>query len=731
MAKFIKLPSELKDLKITAVISESGDLKLYKAVKSDFNGNQIDVKLYVIGISDESYTDDNIAFMRDEAEFLQSVSSMGNRFNYIDVYFDNNDIKQHAELYIVTEQLMSLSELLKTTNFDEKKIVDFGIQMSGILEALESKNIYHGNVSPDNIFVTKDGVYKLGGFSDFESRITDLSFIAPEIYRKEDADLTTDIYSLGLIMYTMCNNDRLPYQANGVSTKEASEKRFELGDFNAPENGSRELKSVIMIACKSENKHRWKNAENISNALLSIKDSIDKNIKIQDMKSDVSAVSVSNENVNGDFEEYEYEDFVDEADEAFAEEKQNTTNADFAETDSINNVAQDSLVDEVIDTTDKADELSETNLQSEDISDEINDATNIKQVASENSEIADDNIFDSFEVKEKNNIKTEFNEKDYGNYFEDEQHKDVTSENVLNPLSDNVEKDFKDENFSVFDTDGSTDDSEYNNDDEYDVLDKKSGNKKNVAIVVICVVIILAALGFIGYCVINGFGNTESTDNTIASTETVEISTTLPATTVIPTTTAEATTVSKNINVTAVVGYGYSYAKELLEADGFDVEIYYYDYSSEYSEGYVISQYPEANESVEKGSVVYLVISLGEEYVEETTAAVTENVKANESSNSSVEKNNTYIFANSNSAYLSESEVKALSREQLNIALNEIYARHGRIFTNSTLSEYFNSQSWYTPQYSPSEFDAKVEFNEYEQANLQLMIKVQEEKGYR
>ncbi len=723
MSKFIKLPARLKDLKITDVISDIGDVKKYKAVKKDFKGTEVNVVLYTVCVSDENYTEKNVTFIRDEAEFLQNVASSGNKFNYLDIYFDDNSSKKQAELYIITEELKTLSEILGKKAFNEGDIIDFGIQMSGILEALEVKNIYHGNVSPDNIFVTSDGKYKLGGFSDFESRITDLSYIAPEIYRKEDADFTTDIYSLGLIMYIMCNNGRLPYQTDGISAKEASEKRFSAGDFSAPENGSRELKSIIMIACKSENKHRWKNAENITNALLSIKDSSVQNQPNNESENISSLVAAPTDFDNNDFDSYDYDDFTEEKPEE-----------DFVEETSADNVTQNTTDNvSVAVNENKTENDNIMNMPQDEDDSEINNIS-VPVVSSQqetkNEEITDSDIFDNFESKGKNALKTDFDVKDYGSYFEDDS-ADTVTENTEKSTEDKSTSELKssDENFSVFDTDGSSNENISDFDDNIQ-LEEKTKSKRNVALIVICIIVILAALGFIAYCIINSLGNPQNKPSgTPATTSAATTAATAPITT-IPATTAEPTTISNNKDVVPVVGYGYSYGKELLEAEGFTVEISYYDYSSEYPEGYIISQTPEGNAKAEKGSVVSLVISLGEE-VAETEEPATEEQKTTDKNNSSSAQNNTYVFANSDSAYLSRSEVEALSRDQLNIALNEIYARHGRIFLNSTLSEYFNSQSWYTPKYSPSEFDANVEFNEYEQANLELMIDVQEEKGYR
>ena len=82
-----------------------------------------------------------------------------------------------------------------------------------------------------------------------------------------------------------------------------------------------------------------------------------------------------------------------------------------------------------------------------------------------------------------------------------------------------------------------------------------------------------------------------------------------------------------------------------------------------------------------------------------------------------------YIFPDSDSTYLTEEQVAALTPEQLRLARNEIYARHGRIFQDETLAAYFGSKSWYQPLYDAESFDALGDsiLNEYEIANRDLI----------
>ncbi len=56
----------------------------------------------------------------------------------------------------------------------------------------------------------------------------------------------------------------------------------------------------------------------------------------------------------------------------------------------------------------------------------------------------------------------------------------------------------------------------------------------------------------------------------------------------------------------------------------------------------------------------------------------------------------------------------------IHLAKNEIYARHGYIFTNEDLYNYFMGCIWYSPVCSGADFSEDV-FNEYEKANLEIL----------
>ncbi|MBR4719327.1 MAG: YARHG domain-containing protein [Lachnospiraceae bacterium] len=90
-----------------------------------------------------------------------------------------------------------------------------------------------------------------------------------------------------------------------------------------------------------------------------------------------------------------------------------------------------------------------------------------------------------------------------------------------------------------------------------------------------------------------------------------------------------------------------------------------------------------------------------------------------------------YVLADSDTKVLDKSSLKNLSDEDLRLAINEIYARHGRKFKSSELQDYFNDKSWYTPRYEPDEFDKKQNdlLNEVELKNLKTLTQIRSERG--
>ena len=64
-----------------------------------------------------------------------------------------------------------------------------------------------------------------------------------------------------------------------------------------------------------------------------------------------------------------------------------------------------------------------------------------------------------------------------------------------------------------------------------------------------------------------------------------------------------------------------------------------------------------------------------------------------------------------------------ITDEEIRIARNEIYARHGRRFNDSELQEYFDSLSWYYGYIEPEDFVETEELSKLERKNARFLAK--------
>ncbi len=91
--------------------------------------------------------------------------------------------------------------------------------------------------------------------------------------------------------------------------------------------------------------------------------------------------------------------------------------------------------------------------------------------------------------------------------------------------------------------------------------------------------------------------------------------------------------------------------------------------------------------------------------------------------------NNYYLFPSSSTLITSE-DLEGMTRSETYMLINEIYARHGKIFTSASIQDYFESQQWYTPV---TESSSEIEplFNDIEAQNIKTIAAYQREMGYR
>ena len=148
--------------------------------------------------------------------------------------------------------------------------------------------------------------------------------------------------------------------------------------------------------------------------------------------------------------------------------------------------------------------------------------------------------------------------------------------------------------------------------------------------------------------------------------------------------------------------------------------------------GYVISQSPLAGDELSTSTEALIYISKGAEDEIHTSPRSSKATDPSGSTEPSGTRGSDgdYLLPDSDRKKLKESDLASLDRETLNLALNEIFARHGRKFSDPEIKAYFESKEWYKGTVSGSDFDESV-LNSCETYNINLIIGYQEKLGYR
>lgn len=97
-----------------------------------------------------------------------------------------------------------------------------------------------------------------------------------------------------------------------------------------------------------------------------------------------------------------------------------------------------------------------------------------------------------------------------------------------------------------------------------------------------------------------------------------------------------------------------------------------------------------------------------------------------DSNNENSHNNSDFIFPNSSTQELFEYDLENLTKYELGIARNEIYARHGYIFNQEPFKSYFESKDWYVPNSEFKGLDNDLYPVEYK--NVHLILEYEKSK---
>lgn len=172
-------------------------------------------------------------------------------------------------ILIRMELLEGLDSFLESHAPNPAMVRKLAADVCRALEECRAFGLIHRDIKPSNIFVDTDGNFKLGDFGtarNLEKTTGGLSvkgtfnYMAPEVYMNQPYGPGVDIYSLGMLMYRFCNENRgpfLPASPSFTDYDRALKRRMSGEAIPAPDGADPELAAIILKACSFRPAERY------------------------------------------------------------------------------------------------------------------------------------------------------------------------------------------------------------------------------------------------------------------------------------------------------------------------------------------------------------------------------------------------------------------------------------------------------------------------------------------
>ncbi|WP_341877349.1 Stk1 family PASTA domain-containing Ser/Thr kinase [Defluviitalea saccharophila] len=214
--------------------------------------------------SDEEF----VSRFRVEAQSAASLSHP----NIVSIYDVGYEDHTH---YIVMEYIhgKTLKQIIEEeAPFTSERVLNVAMDIASALQHAHKKNIIHRDIKPQNILITDEGVLKVADFGiaravDSSTVVTtgnaigSVHYFSPEQARGGYVDKTSDIYSLGIVMYEM-GTKMLPFEGESPVTVALKHINEELPSPRSYNNQlSTSLEDIIIKATQKKPENRYKNID--------------------------------------------------------------------------------------------------------------------------------------------------------------------------------------------------------------------------------------------------------------------------------------------------------------------------------------------------------------------------------------------------------------------------------------------------------------------------------------
>ena len=260
-------------LKAVTIPSSQGELDEILADGMDMNGAS-------------TYFRDYVKELNREIALMSKLKGHSNIVSYEDHKMFPHEDGVGWDILIRMELLTPITSYLKQNHtFTRREVIQLGMDLCRALEICQRYNIIHRDIKPANIFISETEDFKLGDFgvariasasTGASTRAGTVNYMAPEVFRGEKYTSNVDIYSLGLVMYQLLNNNRMPLyppypQPITPSSRErAQAQRLSGAALPPPANAEGRLAEIVLKACAPDPAQRYDSPTVMRQALEAI-----------------------------------------------------------------------------------------------------------------------------------------------------------------------------------------------------------------------------------------------------------------------------------------------------------------------------------------------------------------------------------------------------------------------------------------------------------------------------
>jgi serine/threonine protein kinase len=183
--------------------------------------------------------------------------------------------------YIAMEHLpgRTLKEIVGTdAPLAQERVVDFGLQILQAAGFAHRHGVIHRDFKPHNVIVDEQAHAKVTDFGIARAGASEMTetgsimgtaqYLSPEQAQGHAVTATSDLYSIGVMLYEMLAG-RLPFEGDSavsIALKHLSEPPPPLSQLRPDVHPA--LESVVMAALAKDPARRWQSAEDFAEALV-------------------------------------------------------------------------------------------------------------------------------------------------------------------------------------------------------------------------------------------------------------------------------------------------------------------------------------------------------------------------------------------------------------------------------------------------------------------------------